>query len=91
MIILYIYSPVCSVSVRLVYLLLHGVPVCLLCLVWPCLDSLKTVILSYILVCVFLVHPRCVHRDTYLLKIIFPMLQKQHSSILDTLPSYGTC
>ncbi len=28
---------------------------------------------------------------TYLLKIIFPMLQKQHSSILETLPSYGTC
>ncbi len=27
----------------------------------------------------------------YLLKIIFPMLQKQHSSILETLPSYGTC
>ncbi len=26
-----------------------------------------------------------------LLKIIFPMLQKQHSSILETLPSYGTC
>ncbi len=25
------------------------------------------------------------------LKIIFPMLQKQHSSILETLPSYGTC
>ncbi len=23
--------------------------------------------------------------------IIFPMLQKQHSSILETLPSYGTC
>ncbi len=25
------------------------------------------------------------------LKIIFPMLQKQHSSILEILPSYGTC
>ncbi len=25
------------------------------------------------------------------LKIIFPMLQKQHYSILETLPSYGTC
>ncbi len=24
-------------------------------------------------------------------EIIFPMLQKQHSSILETLPSYGTC
>ncbi len=28
---------------------------------------------------------------TYILKIIFPMLQKQHSSILETLPSYGAC
>ncbi len=27
----------------------------------------------------------------FLLKIIFPMLQKQHSSILETFPSYGTC
>ncbi len=25
------------------------------------------------------------------LKIVFPMLQKQHSSILETLPSYRTC
>ncbi len=24
-------------------------------------------------------------------KILFPMLQKQHSSILETFPSYGTC
>ncbi len=23
--------------------------------------------------------------------VIFPMLQKQHSSIFETLPSYGTC
>ncbi len=29
--------------------------------------------------------------SNYLLKIIFPMLQKQDSSILETLPSYGTC
>ncbi len=28
---------------------------------------------------------------TYILKIIFPMLQNQHSSILETLPSYGAC
>ncbi len=36
---------------------------CLPCLILPCLDLLKTVILSYILVFVFLVPPRCVHRD----------------------------
>ncbi len=29
--------------------------------------------------------------DSNFLKIIFPMLQKQHSSILETFPSYGTC
>ncbi len=33
------------------------------CLALPCLDLLKTVMLSYILISVFLVPPRCVHRD----------------------------
>ncbi len=34
----------------------------------PCLPlmlSLKTIILKYFLVCVFLISPCCVHRDTY--------------------------
>ncbi len=37
----------------------------LLCPALPCLDSLKTVYLSYILVCMFLDPPSCVHRDNY--------------------------
>ncbi len=58
-------SPVCSVRFRLVYSLLPVFPVCKPCLVLPCLtlmSSLKNIILSYILVCVFLVSPCCVHR-----------------------------
>ncbi len=34
------------------------------CLALPCLESLKTVYLSYILVCMFLDPHSCVHRDT---------------------------
>ncbi len=37
------------------------------CLALPCLDSLKTVILTYILVSVFLGPLSCVHRDTSIL------------------------
>ncbi len=64
-----LYSPVCSVWFGLVYSLLPGVPVCVYlaspCPAQPCLDSLKTVYLSYILVCVLLDSPSCVHRDRY--------------------------
>ncbi len=38
----------------------------------PCLtlmSSLKTIILKYLLVCMFLVSPCCVHRDTYIVHI----------------------
>ncbi len=55
-------SPVCWVPCCLIYLLF---PV-FLCVTLPCLtlmSSLKTIILKYILVCVFLVPPCCVHRD----------------------------
>ncbi len=60
MIILCIYSHVCSVWLHLVYSLLPGVTVCVY-LALPCLDI--NCYLSYILVCVFLVPPSCVHRD----------------------------
>ncbi len=67
MIYLCIYSPVCSVWFCLVYSLLPVYPVSQPCLVLPCLvlmSSLKTIILSLILVCVFLYPPCCVHRDS---------------------------
>ncbi len=66
MIYLCIYSPVCSVWFRLVYSLLPVYPVSQPCLDLPCLalmSSLKTIILSLSLVCVFLYPPCCVHRD----------------------------
>ncbi len=50
-----ILVPACSVSCRLVYSLLPGVPVCQPC---PALMSLKTFIWVYVLVCVFLFPPR---------------------------------
>ncbi len=53
-------SPVFCIPFRLVYLLF---PVCLPCPVLPLMLSLKTMILKYFLVCVFLVSPCCVHRD----------------------------
>ncbi len=65
MIYLCIYSPVCSVWLRLVYSLLPVFPVCKPCLVLPCLalmSSLKTIIWVYVLVCVFLYPPCCVHQ-----------------------------
>ncbi len=48
----------CSVRLGLVYLWLPGVS----CL--SALSSLKTIIWVYVLVCVFLYPPSCVHRDT---------------------------
>ncbi len=56
MIYLCIYSPVCSLWFHLVYSLLPVFPVCQPCLV-------LTVIWVYVLVCVFLYPPCCVHRD----------------------------
>ncbi len=53
-------SPVFCIALVLVYLLF---PVCLPCPVLPLMLSLKTMILKYFLVCVFLVSPCCVHRD----------------------------
>ncbi len=64
MIYLCIYSPVCSVWFRLVNSLLPVFPVCKPCLVLPCLalmSSLKTITWVYVLVCVFLYPPCCVH------------------------------
>ncbi len=66
-----VYFIVLSVQFDLVWStqLLPGVPVCVYlaspCPAQPCLDSLKTVYLSYILVCVLLDSPSCVHRDRY--------------------------
>ncbi len=54
-------SPVFCIPFRLVYLLF---PVCLPCPVLPLMLSVKTIILKYLLVCVFLVSPCCVHRNT---------------------------
>ncbi len=48
----------------LVYSLLPVFLCVCLALSYPALSTLKTVNLSLILVCVFLVPPRCVHRDT---------------------------
>ncbi len=56
MIYLCIYSPVCSVSFRLVYSLLPGVS-CLSALPCLALMSLKTIILSLLLVCMSLFLP----------------------------------
>ncbi len=60
-------SPVFCIQCRLVYssfpvflLVIPGVSI-LPCL--PLMSSLKTIILKYFLVCVFLVSPCCVHRD----------------------------
>ncbi len=60
-------SPVCLVPCRLVY---SSFPVFLLVIpgvsTLPCLPlmlSLKTIILKYLLVCVFLISPCCVHRN----------------------------
>ncbi len=60
-------SPVFCIPFRLVY---SSFPVFLLVIpgvsTLPCLPlmlSLKTIILKYLLVCVFLVSPCCVHRD----------------------------
>ncbi len=62
MIFLCIYSLDCSVWIRPVYSLLPGVPVCVY-LALLCLESLKTVYLSYILVCVYHDPPSFVHHD----------------------------
>ncbi len=51
-------SPVCLVPCRLVYSLF---PVWLPCPVLPLMLSVKTIILKYLLVCLFLVPPWCVH------------------------------
>ncbi len=60
-------SPVFCIPFRLVY---SSFPVFLLVIpgvsTLPCvtlMSSLKTIILKYLLVCVFLVSPCCVHRD----------------------------
>ncbi len=64
-IILCIYFPVCSVWFHLVYSLLPGVSVC----VYPAVSCpalfgyIKDCYLSYILVCVFLDPPSCMHHD----------------------------
>ncbi len=53
----------------------------------PCLPlmlSLKTIILKYLLVCVFLVSPCCVHRDSMLLQNIY-ILNKCCSFILQRI------
>ncbi len=55
-------SPVFWVWFRLVYSLLPGVS-CLWVLPCPALMSIKTIIWVYVLVCVFLYPPSCVHRD----------------------------
>ncbi len=47
----------------LVYSLLLSVPVCLICLVLPCLVGIKDYYFEFIHVCVLLVSPCCVHRD----------------------------
>ncbi len=64
MIYLCIYSPVCSFWFRLVYSLL---PRCILSMsVLPCpalMFPLNIIIWVYVLVCVFLYPPSCVHRD----------------------------
>ncbi len=60
MIYLCIYSPVCSVWFGLFYSLLPGVSVHVSLAL---MSTLKTVYLSLILVCVFLVSPCCVHCD----------------------------
>ncbi len=64
-----IYSPVCSLWFRLVYSLLPVFPVCKPCLVLPCLalmSLLNNIIWVYVLVCVFLYPPCCVHHDNML-------------------------
>ncbi len=53
-------SPVFCLPFRLVYSLF---PVCLPCPVLPLMLSLKTIILKYLSVCVFLVSPCCVHHN----------------------------
>ncbi len=61
-----IYSPVCSLWFCLVYSLFSVFPVCKPCLVLPCLalmSLLNNIIWVYVLVCVFLYPPCCVHRD----------------------------
>ncbi len=60
MIILCIYSPVCSVLFHLVYSLLPGVPVDVSLALFV---YIKYSYFEYILVYVFLVRPSCVHRD----------------------------
>ncbi len=56
-----ILVPVCSVSCRLVYSLLPGVPVCVSLALFV---YIKDYYLSLLLVCVFLYPPRvCAHRD----------------------------
>ncbi len=63
-----ILVPACSVSCRLVYSLLPGVPVCQPC---PALMSLKTVILSLRPRLRVPVSSSCVHRDSKAVYILF--------------------
>ncbi len=83
-------SPVFWVPCRLVY---SSFPVFLLVIpgvsTLPCLPlmlSLKTIILKYFLVCVFLVSPCCVHRDRYSLHIkSLPKVKEQNFKMILSL------
>ncbi len=100
MIYLCIYSSVCSVWFRLVYLLLPVFPVCL---VLPCLalSALKTIIWVYVLVCMSLFLPAvctvtasCCSSLTFIYIALYTMLivskqlysVKQESNILSWYP-----
>ncbi len=81
----------CSVWFRLVYSLLPSVScLCQPCLVLPCPDVfIKDFYLSLLLVSVFLAPPRCVHRDSNLVKTDFIKLVLKKVSFRNRYQTQG--
>ncbi len=77
------YDIVWSTRYSLVFLSVSALP----CPALTCSSTLKTVILSFILVCVFLVRPSCVHRNSmfvfYFLCITFNYIIHNNYPILN--------